>query len=89
MKCHIFYNGGQKNLGLCEKPFQAIVTYDPAPKENFLFGLGFILSSFRFPYNVVAIKGTHFHPFCSKFNFGVGGEGSLVLVISLERSQHF
>ena len=20
------YNGGQKNLGLCEKPFQAIVT---------------------------------------------------------------
>ena len=38
--------------------------------------------------NVVAIKSTHFHPFCSKFNFVWGGEGSLVLVISLERSQH-
>ena len=43
-----------------------------------------------FPSNVVAKKSTHFHPFCSKLTlFRVGGERSLVLVISLERSQYF
>ena len=43
------YNGEQKKLGLREKPFQAIVRYDPAPKDNFLFGFGFIPSSPHFP----------------------------------------
>ena len=60
-----------------KSPFQAIVMFDPAPKDKFLFGLGFILSSFHFPYNVVAIKSTHFHPFCSKFNFVWGGRGGV------------
>ena len=43
-----------------------------------------------FPSNVVTKKTlifTHFAPNLTLF--GVGGEGSLVLVISLERSQHF
>ena len=40
--------------------------------------------------NVVAKKSTHFHPLCSRLTLsGVGGEGSLVLLISLEMSQHF
>ena len=40
--------------------------------------------------NVVAKKSTHFHPLCSRLTLsGVGGEGSLVLPISLEMSQHF
>ena len=42
------------------------------------------------PSKVVAKKAlifTHFAP--NPTLFGVGGEGSLVLVISLERSQHF
>ena len=35
-------------------------------------------------------KRTHFHPFCSKLNFfGMGREGLLVLLISVERCQHF
>ena len=71
-------------MGLCEKPFQAVVTYDPAPKDNYLFGFGFIPSSpppppppFTSRSNVVAIKSTHFHPFCSKFNFVWGGRGGV------------
>ena len=39
------------------------------------------LSSFRrpptSPSNVVAKKSTHFHPFCSKFNFVWGGRGGV------------
>ena len=74
------YNGGQKNLGLCEKPFQEIVTKDPAPKDNFLFGFGFIPpppSPTTSPSNVVAEKSTDSHPFCSKFNFVWGGRGGV------------
>ena len=84
---YLAYNGGKKNLGLCEKPFQAIFTSHPAPKDNFLFGFGFIPSSPTFPSNVVTKKTlifTHFAPNSTLFE--VGGEGSLVLLISLERS---
>ena len=51
------YNGGQKNLGLCERNSSV----DSAPKGNFLFGFGFIQSSLPLPTpipisNVVAKK---------------------------------
>ena len=39
------YNGGQKNLGLRERNSSV----DSAPKDNFLFGFGFIPSSPHFP----------------------------------------
>ena len=42
------------------------------------------------PAMFLAKKSTHFHPLCSRLTLsGVGGEGSLVLPISLEMSQHF
>ena len=42
------------------------------------------------PAMFLAKKSTHFHPLCSTLTLsGVGGEGSLVLPISLEMSQHF
>ena len=42
------------------------------------------------PAMFLAKKSTHFHPLCSRLTLsGVGGEGSLVLLISLEMSQHF
>ena len=80
--CDLHCNGGQKKLGLCEKPFQAVVMYDPAPKDNFSFGFGFIPSSSPPPPPLPVamlwpIKGTHFHPFCSKFSFVWGGRGGI------------
>ena len=81
------YNGGQKNLGLRERNSSV----DSAPKDNFLFGFGFIPSSPPLPLAMLwpkkALSFAHFAP--NSTLFGVGGEGSLVLVISLERSQHF
>ena len=56
----------------------------------FLLALGSSRRSPNPPSNVVAKKAlilTHFAP--NSTLFGVGGEGSLVVVISLERSQHF
>ena len=42
------------------------------------------------PAMFLAKKSTHFHPLCSRLTLsGVGVEGSLVLPISLEMSQHF
>ena len=55
------YNGGQKNLGLCERKTDVV-----APKST---------------------EFTHFSPNTTLLE--VGGEGSLVLVISLEKFQHF
>ena len=71
------YNGGQKNSGVCEKPFQVIVTEDPAPNDNFFIGSKFIPSSPTSPLppppsNVLAPK-----KFSSKFNFVLGGRGGV------------
>ena len=58
---------------------------DSAPNDNFLIGFGFIpLWPHSPPSNVVAT-----HVVQNSTLFGVGGEVSLVLLISLERSQHF
>ena len=43
------YNAGQKKLGLCEKALPSSSSVDSAPKDNFLFGFGFIPSSPHFP----------------------------------------
>ena len=45
--------------------------------DNFLFNSGFIPSSPTSPSNVVLKKSTHFHPFCSKFNFVWGWRGGV------------
>ena len=79
-------------MGLCEKALPSNCYVEPcsAPKDNFLFGFGFTPSFPTSPCNVVAKKAlilTRFAP--NSTLFGVGGEGSLVSVISLERSQHF
>ena len=68
--------------GLCEKPFQVIVTWDSAPSDNFLRGFGFFPLSFHNPLNPAALlwpKRTHPPPppLCSKFNFVLGGRGSV------------
>ena len=60
-----------------KKPVEAIVTQDPAPKDNFLFGFGFIPSSSHSPQQCCNQKSTHFHPFCAKFNFVWGGRGGV------------
>ena len=60
-----------------KKPFQAIVTQDPAPNDNFLFGFGFIPVAPPFPPAMLWPKKplifTHFAP--NSTLFGVGGEG--------------
>ena len=76
------YNGAQKNLGPCEKAFLV--------RTIFCSTLGSSRRPPTSPSNVVVKKSTHFPHFAPNSTlFGVGGEGSLVLVISLERSQHF
>ena len=69
-------------MGLCEKalPSNCYV----APNDNFLIDFKFIPSSPHSPpptppppSNVVAPKNTNFHPFCSKFNFVLGGRGGV------------
>ena len=64
-----------------KKPFQPIVPLDSAPKDNFLFGFGFIPSSPPLPLAMLwpkkALSFAHFTP--NSTLFGVGGEGSLVL----------
>ena len=93
----ICFNGGQKNLGLCEKalPSNKSVGLCSYIRTIFCAALG---SSRRplpppplLPLAMLwpkkALSFTHFAP--NSTLFWVGGKGSLVLVISLERSQHF
>ena len=81
------YNGGQKNLRLCERNSSV----DSAPKGNFFVRLWVHPVVPPLPLAMLwpkkALIFTHFAP--NPTLFGVGVEGSLVLVISLERSQHF
>ena len=75
-----------------KKPFQAILLLRRTLllRRIFCSALGSSRSVPTSPSNVVAKKAlifTHFAPNLTLF--GVGGEGSLVLVISLERPQHF
>ena len=60
-----------------KKPVEAIVTLDPAPKDNFCSASGSSRRPPTSPSNVVAKKSTHFHPFCSKSNFVWGGRGGV------------
>ena len=66
--------------GCVKTPFKVIVMYmqDPAPYNNILDHLwGHPVISPTPPSNVVAKKSTHFHPFCSQFNFVWGGRGGV------------
>ena len=86
---------GDKRTWECvKKPFQVIVTEDPAPNNNFWFGFRFIPSSPYSPQLCVAkccgqkaLISNHFAQ--NSTLFGVRGEGRLVLVISPVRFQHF
>ena len=70
------FNGGQKNLGQCQF-FDRLWAHPvvlPLPRQ-------------AMPWPK---KKTHFHPFAQNSTlFGVEGEGSLLLLISLKRFQHF
>ena len=72
-------NGGQKNLGMCEKALPSNCYVEPcsASKDNFLFGFGFTPSFPHFPLQCCGQKSTHSHPFCFKFNFVWGGRGGV------------
>ena len=72
-------NGGQKNLGLCEKALPSNCYVEPcsSPKDNFLFGFGFTPSLPHSPCNVVAKKALILTRFASKFNFVWGGRGGV------------
>ena len=67
----------QRTWDCVKTPFQAIVTQDPAPTDNFLFGFEFVPLSPHFPQQCCGQKSTHFHPLCSKFNFVWGGRGGV------------
>ena len=72
--CHLRNEKEKENSGVCEKPFQVIVTEDPAPNDNFFIGSKFIPSSPTSPppSNVLPPK-----KFSSKFNFVLGGRGGV------------
>ena len=92
--CYLYwkdtYNGGQKlkNFGLCEKTL---------PSRTLLLMTIFwspLGTSHRpptpTPPAMLCPKKQWFHPFAQNSTlFGVGGEGSLVSLILLKRSQHF
>ena len=83
-------DGKQKNLGVCEKTLQGNFTLNFAPYDNFLSALGSSVvpplpHSPTPPSNVVAKKALISTQFAQNLIlFGVGGEGSLFLIISLE-----
>lgn len=72
---YLTYNGGQKNLGLCENSLPSnywsvkwVHPVVPPPSST-----------------LPTLTHSHFHPWCWQFNFVWGGwGGSLVLLISLE-----
>ena len=72
---------------MCEKKTQVIVTSDSAPYDGFLIGFGFIPSSPQPPPPPASL--TMLWPKEDLKLLGVGGEGLVVLLISLERFQHF
>ena len=74
------YNGGQKNLGLCEKsPSKQLLRGTLLLRAIFWFGFAFIPSFPYSPLQCCGQKSTHSltHPFCSKFNFVWGGRGGV------------
>ena len=66
-----------------KKPFHVIVMQDSALHDNFLMGFGFIVFPPNPPSTVVAKNSTHFHPFCSKFNFVWGERGGVTSFTNL------
>ena len=85
------YNGGQKNLGLCESALPSNCYIGPCSYGQCFVQLWVHSVVPPLPLAMLwpkkALIFSHFAP--NSTLFGVGGEGSLVLVISLERSQHF